>query len=285
MRLRLTFAALLTSLLLSACLGGKSASTTSPTTASPSIGVISYWGTAAALYDQLPSGSLAVINPQSGIFTGQTEQLVPDVTTYAAIVATASARNVTMLGYVPTGYFAHGCNVAGQCQTWTRIEAQIKAYFENMPGLSGIFFDEASPASWSCTAFTAEYKKLRDLVHLYNSQAKIAFNAAVPDTCVVSGTETGEIAVLFESDQTAYLSQVQAIQTATTSALAKGVIPWHLVHSVKTTGDLSTIIAQARASNVVLFYATDIGGNWQAGENTWGSLPVYWQQEVMALSP
>jgi hypothetical protein len=282
MRSRLAFATLLTAALLAACLSGKSSDTTTP--ASPSIGVISYWGSSAALYEQLPSGSLAVINPQSGIFTGQTEQLVPDLSAYASIVATASARNVSMLGYVPTGYFAHDCNIGGQCQTWARIEAQIKAYFENMPGLSGIFFDEASPASWSCSAFTAEYKKLRDLVHLYNSNAKIAFNAAVPDTCVVSGAEAGEIVVLFESDQTAYLSQAQAVQTSTASALARGVIPWHLVHTVKTTSDLDTVIAQARTSSVALFYATDIGGNWQAGENTWGSLPAYWQQEMTALS-
>ena len=32
------------------------------------IGVISYWGSNAALYDPLPAGSLALVNPDNGIF-------------------------------------------------------------------------------------------------------------------------------------------------------------------------------------------------------------------------
>jgi hypothetical protein len=248
----------------------------------PKLGVISYWG-ATALYDQLPAGTTAVVNPSSGIFTGQTFTVVPDASSYAAIVSAELAKNVSMLGYVPTGYFSHTCNIEGQCQTWDRITSQVQAYFQYMPGLSGIFFDEASPAVWSCGAFLAEYKQLRDIVHLYNPQAKIAFNAAVPDNCVVDGAVAGEIVVLFESDQATYFSQAANISASTTAALAKGVIPWHLVYSVSTATDLNAVITQAKSTHVSFLYATDIGGNWQAGQNTWGSLPVYWQQELALM--
>jgi hypothetical protein len=185
-----------------------------------------------------------------------------------------------MLAYIPTGYFSHTCNVEGQCQTWTRIEAQVQAYFQYMPQLAGVFFDEAAPSQWDCNAFAAEYKKLRDIVHKYNSQAKIAFNAGVPDNCVVNGAVEGEIVVLFESDQASFVSEAQNIKASTATALSKGIIPWNLVYSVKTVADLNSIFAVAKSNGVALFYATDIGGNWQAGENTWGSLPPYWTQEV-----
>lgn len=253
--------------------------TVTPAAPSPQAGVISYWGT-SSLYAQLPAGAVAVVNPASGIFTGQTTTLVPDVASYAAIVAAATARNVSMLGYVPTGYFSHTCDIAGQCQTVARITAQVQAYFQTMPGLAGIFFDEASPAVWSCTAFVAEYQQLRNIVRSYSPTAKIAFNAAVPDNCVVDAALPGEMVVLFENSQAAYLSQTAAIQTSTAAALTKGEIPWHLVHSVSTATDLNIVITQAKATKAAMFYATDVGGNWQAGQNTWGSLPLYWAAEL-----
>jgi hypothetical protein len=95
----------------------------------PSIGVISYWGTDTALYDQIPKHSVALINPDNGIFVsdGQTETLVPDLDQYQAIVTRETQRGVQMLGYVETGYFDHSCNVGGQCQLWSRIDAEVAA--------------------------------------------------------------------------------------------------------------------------------------------------------------
>ncbi len=278
--IRASMNGIVTSLLLAGCFGSGGGAGNSATM--PRIGVISYWGV-SNLYDQIPAGSVAVVNPNSGIFDEQTTDVVADVSSYATIVSTASARNVSMLGYVPTGYFNHTCNVEGQCQTWARIDAQVRAYFQNMPGLAGIFFDEASPAVWSCDAFVAEYQQLRDIVHAYNLSARIAFNAAVPSTCVVDGAVAGEIVVLFESDQTAYSSQAADLAASTRAAVAKGETPWHLVYSVGNTADLSAALAIARTTGAALFYATDIGGDWQHEDNTWGSLPVYWLQELLMM--
>jgi hypothetical protein len=250
------------------------------------IGVISYWGTDASLYNQLPAGSVAVINPDSGIFVaaGQTTTLVPDLTSWRSIVDASASRGVKLLGYVPTGYFNHGCNAEGQCQTWARIEAQVAAYFAQLPSLTGIFFDEAAPSTWSCSAFVTEYQKLRTLVAKYRAGAQIAFNAGVPDNCVVSGALAGETVVLFESSSADYTAQASQIAAATAAARTKGVSTWHLVHSVATQSAMSGIVTQAKQMQVNLAYVTDIGGNWQAGENTWGSLPSYWASEVSLLS-
>lgn len=250
------------------------------------IGVISYWGTDTTLYDQLPSGSLAVINPDSGIFVaaGQTATLVPDLSTWQSLVNRTSSRGVNLLGYVPTGYFNHGCDSPGACQTWARIEAQVAAYFAQMPSLNGIFFDEASPSNWSCSAFVSEYQALRTLVAKYRPGAKIAFNAAVPDNCVVDGTLAGEIAVLFESSTADYTTYAAQVSAATATARAKGVQSWHLVYSVPTQAAMTTVVNNARQMQANLVYVTNIGGNWQAGENTWGSLPIYWASEVQQLT-
>lgn len=255
-------------------------------TATTGVGVISYWGsTDTALCDQLPASSLAVVNPDSGVFVaaGQTTTLVPDLLTWRTLSDRAASRGVQLLGYVPTGYFNHTCNVPGKCQTWERIEAQIAAYFAQMPSLGGIFFDEAAPSTWNCSVFVTEYQQLRALVAKYRPGAKIAFNAGVPDNCVVGGALAGETVVLFESSATDYTAQATQISNATAVARTKGVQTWHLVHSVSTRADMIKLVSSARQMQTNLVYITNIGGNWQAGENTWGSLPVYWASEVQQI--
>jgi hypothetical protein len=260
--------------------GSKSGGAAPIAGSTPKIGAISYWSLTTPLYDQLPSGAVAVVNPYNGIFAGQTTTLTTDTASYAAIVTNATARNVVMLGYVPTGYFNHACTVStSQCQTWARIEAQVQAYFQNMPGVAGIFFDETSMSPWNCGNFVAEFQQLRAIVHKYNAQARIAFNVAGYDPCVVDAVSAGEILVQYESDAARYLSQASAIDAGVAAAQAKGVIPWHLVFATATTADLDSVYAQAAAGHVSLFYATDKS----SGSNVWNSLPVYWQHELALL--
>ena len=248
------------------------------------IGVISYWGANESLYNQLPTGSLALINPNSGIFQGQTTALVPDLAIYKRIVDQQTSRNVRLLGYVPTGYFNHACNQAGVCQTWARIEAQVQSYFREMPNVKGIFFDEAAPSNWNCAAFVNEYQQLRAIVKKYRPDATIAFNAGIPDNCVVGGAQAGEIAVLFESDTSSYSNLAQQITDTTRTARNKGVLTWHLVHSVPAQADMERVVQNLKSRGADYGYVTNIGGNWQAGENTWGSLPPYWTKETELLN-
>lgn len=258
------------------------------------LGVISYWWPTQSYYDTLPHGSMAVINPSNGIFdwTKQdTETLGPNICLYKQVSATAAARGSRMLGYVPTGYFDHSCNINGKCQTLDRIEAQVKRYFEEFPDLSGIFFDEVAPTHWNCSAFPGEYETLRKFVRSANAEAKIAFNTGIPDNCVVNGVEPGEILVLYEKDAAAYGEpcdtnswEKDAIWWSTQHAKAKGIETWHLVHTASKEQALKAL-KKARHYKVDWFYATQIGGDWQRGDNTWGSPAEYWNTLKDTLHP
>jgi hypothetical protein len=249
----------------------------------PQIGVVSYWGIDPNLYNQLPEDSLALINPASGIFNDQGTTLTSNLSAYQTIVAEQYERGVNLLGYVPIGFFNHDCDIANKCQTWSRIKAQVEAYFANMPELQGIFFDEAAPSVWDCAAFVGEYQQLREIVYQYNPDAMIAFNPGAASHCVVDATEEDEIVVLFENDQAAYFAQAQDIADTTIAAQDKGVLIWHLIHSVKTPADMDMLVKEAQQRGADYVYVTDTGGNWQAGENTWGSPPPYLEQEVTLL--
>lgn len=251
----------------------------------PKIGVISYWHPSLNLYNRLPSNSLAVINPDNGIFAGLTRNLADNINDYQSIVTKAKKRNIDLLGYVPTGYLNHTCSINGKCQTLDRIDAQVKEYFRNFPELSGIFFDEVAQTPFNCSALPAEYQKLRNMVRKYKSSAKIAFNTAVSDPCVVAGLKSGEIIAVFENSLEKYSKRAGMIKATTQAAHEAGAIAWCLIYSVPNTRSLKSVIKSASNMNIDLFYATDIGGNWQAGENTWGSLPKYWDDQVKWLNP
>jgi hypothetical protein len=91
--------------------------------------------------------------------------------------------------------------------------------------------------------------------------------------------------VLFEGTGAAYASSATAIRDVTTQARQRGIKTWHLVHSVSTSAAMDTTLARARQALVDRIYITDMGGNWQAGENTWGEPPGYWALQVRSLLP
>jgi beta-mannanase len=57
-----------------------------------------------------------------------------------------------------------------------------------MQQLAGGFFDEAAPAQQNCNTFSAEYKKLHDILEKNKSWAKIAYKPGA-----VNGAAEGEI--------------------------------------------------------------------------------------------
>lgn len=267
-------------------------------------GVISYWDPSTTDFNTIPSGTLAVINPNSGMFVSETSYaLAANVACYAFTAEQLSIRGATVLGYVPTGYFNHGCNTEGVCQTWQRcvcvvrvpegasnrqsvgrIEANIAAYYSAMPMLDGIFFDEAAPSSWDCNAFAAEFAQLRALVYKYTQKAQIAYNIGIADTCIVPSMQgPNEIYALFESSMTDFTSQKATVLATIKAANSAGLQTWALVYSV-TSAQLPSLVQAVNGTSLTWFYATDIGGNWQAGQNTWGAPPAYWGSELALLT-
>jgi hypothetical protein len=192
-------------------------------------------------------------------------------------------KNKVVLGYVPTGYFDHvGCQKVEEpkCQSVSRIRLQVKTYYEKIPNLSGIFFDEASPKEKGPSDFKKEYELLRST----NLPGHLTvFNVGSPSVDAVKFTKPGEHLVLYESSPFKYLRDAKEISALTCNAQEKGIVVWHLIHSV-CREDMHEIVTKVIESRANYGYVTDVGGDWEAGENTWGRLPRYWEDELAAFS-
>ena len=253
--------------------------------AGPKLAVVSYWGGRPENFARIPDHTLALINPSSGILApGQTDRLADNLDVYKDVLRRAQKHDLALYGYVPTGYFNHTCNTEGKCQTWARIEAQVKAYFDRMPALQGIFFDETAPADYSCDVYPAEYDKLRALVAKYRPEAKIIFNVGMPDTCAVRATAPGDMIVLFENDGAHYVNDYAKIKAATDLAKSRGVKVWHIINNIPDEAQFDAVVHAAGIYAPDYLYVIDVSGDWQAGFDTYGDLPSYWKAEVRALA-
>lgn len=247
------------------------------------MGAVPYWGEDAATYNNLPENSLAIINPDSGIFSSQSQSLVPAVKQFRQIVDVQLKRNVKMLGYVPISYFNHNCTVSSKkCQTMGRIKAQVSAYFSQMPNIAGIFFDEATlpPGAWDCKAFPKEYDALRKIVNDYRPGAAIAFNPGTASTCPVDAARKGEIVVVFEANYNNYVNGQVDIKRAVQEAKKNGVLSWVLVHTSNETG-MRQVVANSKAQAVNFVFVTDVSGD--NDKDAWYRPPVYLKAESALL--
>jgi hypothetical protein len=255
------------------------------TFAKPQLAVVSYWGHRVENFERIPDHTVALINPSSGILAkGSSDTAVDNLDVYKDVFRRAKKHDLSLYGYVPTGYFNHDCNTDGKCQTWARIEGQVKTYFERMPDLQGIFFDETAPSDYDCALFNAEYEKLRSVVAKYRPNAKIIFNVGMPDTCAIGATAQGEMIVLFENDGQHYVNDYKQIKAATDMAASKGVKVWHIINNIPTRTELDAVLSASAVYAPDYLYVIDISGDWQAGYDTYGDLPAYWKAEVQALT-
>lgn len=247
------------------------------------IGIISYWEPSSEAWDRVPAGSLVLINPNSGILETGGNQAVPNSSAWVQLVDRLRKKNIVVLGYVPTGYFDHvSCKKEPKpkCQTEARIRLQIKTYYQLIPSLAGIFYDETSPKEGAPDDYNKEYGLLRSL----NLPGRITvFNVGWSSAEAVKATRAGEHLVLYESSPYKYLKNAEWITTVTRSARDKGIIVWHLMHSV-CREDMCSYVTKMAERGANYGYITNIGGDWEAGENTWGSLPPYWEEELAAFS-
>ncbi len=258
--------------------------TTAAASAGPQLAVISYWE--PSQYAKLPAGSIALINPNSGILDAAADQ----VERYRGAAADATQRGVKLIAYVRLAY---GERTAGRPsaggtpgRTLATVKAEIDAYKAAYgSSIVGVFFDEAS---YSCAQTATEYAELGEYVR-GRGLPLVVWNPGWvgSDWCYIKNATAGDIVATFESTLQTYLSDPYVpndLANALPIARQRGVKQWHLIHTAKTTQDLDTALQTATARGADYVFVTDIGGNWQAGENTWGAPPVYWAQEVAALS-
>ena len=247
------------------------------------IGIISYWNLSSSSWDRVPEGSIVLVNPNSGILQTDSNQPVQDSAGWAQLVDRLKKKNITVLAYVPTGYFTHsGCKKVPEpeCQTKERIALQVKTYYQLIPSLAGIFYDETSPKEGGPSDYNKEYQLLRSI----NVPGRLTvFNVGWSSEEAVNATKAGEHLVLYESGPFNYEKDAEKITTVTRHARAKGIFVWHLLHSV-CREDMCSYVAKMADRGANYGYITNIGGDWRAGEDTWGSVPRYWDEELAAFS-
>ena len=188
------------------------------------IGIISYWDLSSPAWDNIPAESTVVINPNSGILQTDSEQAVQDASGWRQLVDRLRKKNIAVLAYVPTGYFTHAHCKKGpepECQTKQRISLQVKTYYQLIPSLAGIFYDETSPKDGGSSDYEKEYTMLRSI---NVSGRSIVFNVGWSSAEAVSATKAGEQLVLYESSPFTYQKDAEGIATLTHKARDKGIL-------------------------------------------------------------
>lgn len=250
----------------------------------PLMATISYWNTAD--YAKLPSGGVALINPQDGIVSATKAQ----VDRYKPVVEGAVKRGVRLLAYVPTGYGvrvpgkANGGGTTGQSLAMIKreIDSYIAAY--GATNLYGIFFDEADEP---CAQAVRDYAELDHYVR--STGLKVAvWNPGWPGdkACFVKAAQKGDIVATFESDLKTYLTDKEVpadLALASRVARQRGVLTWHLIHTAVGPAALKAALGTLRQRQPDYAYVTDLR-DWTTGDNTWGKPPSYWQTELACLN-
>ena len=251
------------------------------------LGVVSYWDPVASVYSRIPSNTLAILTADGGV-SGQTyadnQVTLTDIPAFQKIGTSIVARGIHLIGYVPSGGFKHQTTVYGFSQTWAWLDNQVAASFRSFPFLQGIFYDVAAPSNGDCEAYTAEYQRLRSIVKKYKSNATIAWNVGSPDECAVPALQTGEILVIFESPLSDFRQSLTDIQYVNGLVKNKGCLTWVMVDNVKNVTDITSVVQKAKSIGANYVYVTNIGDDWQNGDNTWGAPPPYLAQEVAAVN-
>jgi len=244
------------------------------------IGIISYWSPSSADWDGIPPNSLVLINPQNGILELKSNNVVSDAPKWVALVERLKKKKVMVLGYVPTGYFDHvSCKDKPDCPTEARMRREVETYYKLMPSLDGIFYDETSPKEED--EAKADYDKEYDLLRSINNQKRITvFNVGWSSAKAVEATKAGEHLVLYESSPYEYHESGKQITEMTQKARKKGIIVWHLLHSVCSKEDMCSYVAKMAERGADYGFVTNI----PEGDVTWNSIPSYWKEELAAFS-
>jgi hypothetical protein len=236
------------------------------------MGIISYWNHSDSNWARVPDGSIVVINPESGILDPtHRDGVVDDIDDWKRLVKGLRDRNVSALGYVPTGHFNHtDCprTDCKRCESQDRISKQVAAYHRHLPSLQGLFFDETSPYTPRQSAdFAAEFSMLRNLAKGW----KVVFNVGGSQSAAVEGACPTDELVLYESPPDRYdHDQVKAV---TSLAAAKGIAVWHLILGVREPTEMRNRVELMRKA----------GARFGFVSSDWNSMPSYWDEEVKAF--
>ncbi len=198
-----------------------------------------------------PTGSIAIMNPNSGPGSSQDSS-------YVTTVTNAKNAGIRVLGYVHTSYGARSS---------ATVKSEIDSY-KSWYGVTDIFFDEVSDQS----TYYSYYQDLANYVH-QTPNAIVELNPGVyPAEGYMS---IGDIVNVYEDT---YANYVNAQVPSWVSNYPASKFS-HLVYATPDTASMQNAVTLAKMRNVGYLYITN-----DNLPNPWDSLPTYWSGEETLLN-
>lgn len=252
-------------------------------TGMPALAAISYWQPSD--FAKLPSGSIGAINPHNGILDASPEQ----IERYRPVVLDAKRRGIKLVAYVSTGFGVRDPDADSpggtKGQSLERIKAQVDGYVAayGADNIYGILFDEVDEP---CAQAQQEYPLLSTYVRSRGVSVAIFNPGWVDDDyCFAKATPKGDIIVTYESGLAKYLDLPElpvALEKSNQIAHANGAKTWTIIHSAVGRDGLKKALDKLRERQPDYAYVTD-RLDWKTGDNTWGTPPSYWDEELKCL--
>lgn len=207
----------------------------------------------------LPSGAIAVMNPNSGPGAAVDPA-------YTSAVSACRSHGVGVVGYVYTSYGARSASA---------VRADVDAYFARYP-VSGIFFDEASNSSSTQTYYASLYQ----YVHAKSAgKLTVVTNPGVPATTAwqLDGG-TADIVNVFEGSPSSFSSWSPPAWVANRNPANLSAI----IYGASSTSTMQSACSRASSLNLGWTYVTP-----DVLPNPFDILPPdpYWGSELTACAP
>jgi Spherulation-specific family 4 len=197
---------------------------------------------------------VAIANPNSGPGNDRN----PD---YDAIFTEASARGVTLLGYVSTDY-----GKRPQAEIQKDVEKWVRFY----PQIRGFFFDQQPSESRGAIQFA----ELRDFVKQRMKDSLVITNPGVACDQAYLARNVSNVTCVFNDfagfDQFELPPHLKGYDPARFAAM-----PYNIPDVEK----MQLIVKEAIIKRIGYLYISDA-----KPPNSWGKLPAYWEAEVDAVS-
>jgi hypothetical protein len=197
---------------------------------------------------------VAIANPSSG--PGEESNL-----DYAAIFTEASSHGVTLVGYVSTDY--------GK-RTKAEIKKDIDAWLRFYPQIHGFFLDQQPREGRSAPL----YAELREYVKQKLHDPLVIGNPGIPCDAAYLAQSVSNVTCVF--------ANFQGFSQFELPATLKAFDPSHfaaLPYNIANVESMQAAVKDAIIKRIGYLYVSDA-----KPPNHWDKLPVYWEEEVDAVS-
>jgi serine/threonine protein kinase len=199
------------------------------------------------------AGTVIIANPASG----PGPKADPN---YEKVIERARDKKVVVLGYVSTKYGTRPLRL---------VKDEVDRWLRFYPGVQGIFFDEQASAADQAIYYAALYEYVR-------KDRGLSLSVGNPGALCAEeylSRPAADVACLVETnkDLSAYRRPPWATRYPAERFAA-------LLSKIETAERMQQALREMKAAHIGYCYVTD-----GKGDNPWGRLPTYWDQEVKAV--